>query len=127
MILKYVELIRDKLTSIKSILLWLVGVWFAWRLIVNGIRKFDPEGFWGPAFEEWGYPVWFLFFIGVLETAGGFALLVPRIRHYGGLILAAVMIGALTTRLIHGVGLDDAASITHFAITFLFLAARHEK
>ena len=127
MIIKTIELIRVKLTDVKSVLLWLVGAWFAWRLIVNGIKKFDIEGMWAPAFEEWGYPVWFLFLIGFLETAGGIALLIPKIRYFGGLILAMVMLGAFFTRLIHGVGLDDALSIAHFFVVFLYLSAHHDK
>ncbi len=122
MILKNIEILRGKLTSIQPLLLWLVGAWFAYRLIVNGIRKFDPDGFWGPAFDEWGYPVWFLFLIGFLETTGGLALLIPKFRHFGGLILAVIMLGAFFTRLIHGVGLDDALSIAHFFIIFLYLS-----
>ena len=118
--------IQTQLTRIQPLLLWLVSAWFAYRLIVNGIRKFDPEGMWTEAFENWGYPVWFRIFIGVLEVAGGILILVPKTRFWGGLILFAVMLGALITRLIHGVSLDDALSISHFAIVFLYLMTDFE-
>lgn len=94
--------------------------------VKNGYLKFDPEGFWGPAFERWGYPVWFLFFIGVLEFGGGLAILVPRIAPYGALVLAVVMLGALVTRLIHGVSFGDASAISFSMVSMLLLAYEHE-
>ena len=77
---------------------------------------------WTGAFERWGYPVWFRILIGVLETFGGILLVIPAVRHFGGLILFVIMVGALATRLIHGVSLNDALSITYFGIVFLYFA-----
>ena len=122
MMLKRIENLRGQLTKIQSLLLWLVSAWLAYRLIVNGIRKFDPEGMWSPAFEAWGYPVWFRILIGILETGGGFLVLIPKTRHIGALILFVVMVGALVTRIINGTGLDDALSISFYAVAFLYLA-----
>ena len=124
---KIVEDLRRQLTKIQPILLWLVSAWLAYRLVLNGIRKFDPEGMWTSAFEEWGYPVWFRIFIGILETGGGLLVLIPKIRHYGGLILFAVMIGALITRIVNGTSLGDALSITYYALFFLYLVTDHKK
>ena len=127
MFVKYLDFLRSKLTRIQPYLLWLISCWFAYRLIVNGLRKFDPEGMWTKAFERWGYPVWFRIFIGVLETVGGILLVIPPVRHFGGLILFSVMAGALTTRLIHGTSLDDALSIATYAIVFLYLSSYFTK
>lgn len=127
MFIKYIDLIRTNLTKIQPVLLWLVSAWFSFRLILNGVRKFDPEGMWSPAFEEWGYPVWFRIFIGILETGGGLLLLIPKIRHFGALVLFVVMVGALITRIINGTSLDDALSIAFFAIAFLYFATYHSK
>jgi len=65
--------------------------------------------------------------IGILETLGGFIILIPKVRHFGGIILAIVMIGALITRIINGTGLDDALSIAFYAFIFLFAASSHKK
>ncbi|MBX2819747.1 MAG: DoxX family protein [Rhodothermaceae bacterium] len=111
---------------IRKVLLVLFALYFTIMFVKNGYLKFDPEGFWGPAFERWGYPVWFLFFIGVLEFGGGLAILVPRIAPYGALVLAVVMLGALVTRLIHGVSFGDASSITFNMVAMLLLAYEHE-
>jgi len=90
--------------------------------IQHGWFKFDPEGFWGPAFNKWGFPVWFMYFIGVLEFVGGILILVPtRIGGYGAITLAVVMIGAFVTRSIHGASADDLMSIAFNAVAMLLL------
>ena len=124
---KLMNFIIEKLKKIQPILIWLIIAYPAYHVIVNGIRKFDPEGIWTVAFQDWGYPVWFRIFIGIIETAGGLIVLVPKVRHFGGIILAVVMIGALITRIINGTGLDDALSIVFFASAFLFAASSHKK
>ncbi len=91
----------------------------------QGWKKFDPEGFWSGAFERWGYPTWFMFFIGFLEVGGALLILVPKVNGYGAITLAVVMFGALTTRLIHGMSLVDGVSIAFYMVSMLILA--HEK
>lgn len=53
------------------------------------------------AFERWGYPLWFMYLTGILEVAGGIAILIPRISALVSACLAALMIGAVGTHLIH--------------------------
>ena len=89
--------------KVRSILLWIIAAYFAEMFIRNGVIKFDPEGFWTKPFTEtWGFPIWFLYLIGVLEVLGGLLLLVPRYRHIGSFVLAVVMIGAMLTRITFG-------------------------
>lgn len=107
---------------IRRVLLFLFALNFTIMFVKNGYRKFDPDGFWGPAFSRWGYPVWFMFFIGVLEFGGGIAILIPRIAGYGALVLATVMLGAFVTRAIHGMSSGDAISIAFNMVAMLFLA-----
>ena len=120
---KILTFVLIKLTKIQPILIWFIIAYPAYRVIVNGIRKFDPDGMWTEAFQDWGYPVWFRMLIGILETAGGFIILIPKVRYLGGIILATVMIGALITRIVNGTGLDDALSIAFYAFIFLFAAS----
>lgn len=118
-------MIRTHLTKIEHILLWLIGAYLSYKLMVTGYKKFDPDGMWTKAFLRWGYPVWFRVFIGILEVVGGLLLLVPRTRHFGALILSVVMIGALATRLVFGTDLNDALAIAFNLIIFLYLAMEH--
>ncbi len=123
-----IDRITSKLTTIQPILLWLMCAYFAQSFLRNGIRKFDVvDGFWVGAFERWGYPMWFMVFIGVLETLGGAAILIPKTRVYGGLVLAVVMLGALTTRLIHGVSTGDALYISFMMVSMLYVSSDLKK
>lgn len=114
--------IKSRLHKLIPILVWVMSLWFAYKLIDNGVQKLDPEGFWTSAFEKWGYPVWFRIFIGVLEVVGGVLLIIPRVRIFGGLILCMVMLGALSTRLVFGTGYEDALYLLFMAVSFLFFA-----
>jgi len=121
MFMEKIKLFRAKITKIQSLLLWLFTIYFAETFIRNGIRKFDMDGFWASPFEKWGYPMWFMIFIGILETSGGIALLIPKLRHYGAFVISIVMTGALATRLINGVGFSDAFYISFVIVTMLYL------
>ena len=84
----------------------LVGVW-ALQIVVGllfvmlGVMKFrDPS--WVRNFVRWGYPDGFYMVIGVLEAAGGVAVLIPSFASYGALLLMSVMTGAALTHLVHG-------------------------
>ena len=127
MLNKNIDIIREKLTRIQHILLWLIVLWMAYRIGSMGYFKLDPEGMWTKAFNRWGYPVWFRYFIGVLELGGALLILIPKVRHYGGIILFTVMIGALITRIVNGTSVGDALSITFDAIFYLYIVAHHKK
>ena len=90
--------------KVISILLWIVAASYAAPFLRTGVRKFDADGFWSHAFlETWGFPIWFMYFNGVVEVVGGFFLLIPKLRRIGSLALAVVMVGALATKSIFGV------------------------
>jgi putative oxidoreductase len=56
-------------------------------------------------FQDWGYPHWFIYAVGVIEAGGALLLLAPfvrfspKLRLYGALLLATDMIGATATHL----------------------------
>jgi uncharacterized membrane protein YphA (DoxX/SURF4 family) len=52
-------------------------------------------------FAHWGYPEWFLYLIGAIETAGAIGLLVPRLAVFAVLLLGGTMLGAALTHLVH--------------------------
>ncbi len=33
---------------------WVAGAYLGWMYVEMGWVKFDPDGFWRPAFERWG-------------------------------------------------------------------------
>jgi putative oxidoreductase len=86
---------------IKTVVVWALQVAVGLLFVLVGVMKFtDPS--WARNFARWGYPDGFYIVIGVLEAAGGVALLVPRITTYAALLLITVMAGAAATHLVHG-------------------------
>lgn len=69
--------------------------------IASGSAKLAGLEFELQAFERWGYPLGFMYFIGVIEVLGGVALLLPRLSALAGGCLALMMIGAVATHIIH--------------------------
>lgn len=53
------------------------------------------------AFERWGYSLWFMYFIGTVEVAGAIGLLVSRLAPLAAACLAVMMLGAITTHIVH--------------------------
>ena len=89
------------------VLLWIIAAAVAYDFLLQGWRKFDPNGWWAPAFKKWGYPTWFMMLVGVIEVAGGLLLLLPKVRHFGAALLIMIMLGALVTRSIFGVSFEE--------------------
>jgi uncharacterized membrane protein YphA (DoxX/SURF4 family) len=53
-------------------------------------------------FTQLGFPLWFMYLIGLLEVGGGLGLLVRRVSGYAAVVLAVVMLGAAGTLVRHG-------------------------
>jgi len=69
---------------------------------VSGVAKLLSLPFEVEAFARWGYPPAFMYFTGVLEVAGAIGLLIPKLSALASLCLAALMLGAIGTHIIHG-------------------------
>lgn len=69
------------------------------------------------AFERWGYPLWFMYFIGTVEVAGAMGLLVRRVSAPAAAGLALMMLGAMGTHVIHAEWGMLAAAAAIFAMS----------
>lgn len=99
---------------------WLVGLYLAQMYVSMGWIKFDPDGFWTPAFERWGYPVWLRLLVGGIETTGGVLILIPWTTTWAAFALIAVMVGAGVTRFGDG-RMVDVAWILLYAIALAWV------
>jgi uncharacterized membrane protein len=52
-------------------------------------------------FRTLGFPSWFMYVIGILETAGAIALLIPRYNVAGVFTIICIMLGAIASLLNH--------------------------
>ena len=67
--------------------------------IVAGGAKLMGEHSQVEHFEQWGYPFWFLYVIGLVEVGGGISLFIPKLQYYGIVVLSFTMFGAAITHL----------------------------
>jgi putative oxidoreductase len=80
---------------------WGLQILMGAMFVLAGVMKFvDP--FWPRNFARWGYPDGFYIVVGILEAAGGAALLVPALTTYAAVLLVVTMAGATLTHLVHG-------------------------
>jgi len=85
----------------KEIGIWALTAALAVFFILAGGLKLQGGPKQVTNFAHWGYSLWFLYLIGAVETAGGIALLVPRLAAFAVLLLGGTMIGASLTHLVH--------------------------
>ncbi|EGR0793188.1 DoxX family protein [Vibrio cholerae] len=69
--------------------------------LASGVAKLASLEFEMAAFARWGYALWFMYVIGLLEVMGGIGLLLQRLAGLSCIGLALLMIGALATHLQH--------------------------
>ncbi|NVJ60637.1 MAG: DoxX family protein [Gammaproteobacteria bacterium] len=65
--------------------------------IASGSAKLFALDFELQAFERWGYDIWFMYFIGAAEVAGGIALHIRQLKFLAAPALTLLMLGALYT------------------------------
>ncbi len=70
----------------------------------SAVPKLAGEAEVAANFERWGYPGWFLLFIGVVELIGGLGLLLPKTAGWAASGLVLVMLGAVWTHISHNDG-----------------------
>lgn len=78
-----------------------ISILLALIFLASGTAKLASLEFELAAFARWGYPLWFMYFTGVIEVVGGVALLVRRVSALASAGLGAMMIGAVATHAMH--------------------------
>lgn len=95
-----------------TIVSWLVTFVY---LASGGTKLFAPEVF-AAKFQAWGYPLWFMTVVGLVEVLGGLLLLAAATRLWGALILVVVMIGAAGTHMLAGEWVGTVAPVVLLAL-----------
>ncbi len=84
------------------------GLWTVLALIVAAVivRAAIQKLLGVPAavapFEEFGWPTWTIYLTAAGEIIGSIALIIPRTRPFGGLLLTLIMFGAAFTNFANG-------------------------
>ena len=86
----------------KSLALWLLTILMAAFFLMAGGAKLAGSPTQVAHFLRWGYPGWFMYVVGFVETIGALGLAVPRLAASAVILLGATMIGASLTHLVNG-------------------------
>ncbi|OEU92170.1 hypothetical protein DB35_05550 [Streptomyces abyssalis] len=74
----------------------ILGLFF---VIASAVPKLIAHSSATDGFEEIGFGMWFMYLIGLLELAGGIALVTPWLSGLSAISLIALMIGAFITQM----------------------------
>jgi putative oxidoreductase len=96
---------------------WALSALLAFAFLSSGVMKLMGHPMEEHAFQSFGYPLWFMYVIGLLEIAGAILVLVPRVAYVGAGLLACVMVGAVFSHLTHG-----QAAMTPVPLVLLLIA-----
>lgn len=88
----------------KNVLAWVLAVLLGLNFVMSGYPKILPNDNMIRRFENWGYSESFAILIGILEMLGGLLVFIPKTAFYGALLLSVVMVGAIATHLLTGIG-----------------------
>lgn len=109
----------------KVVLLWILTAFLTLIFLTAGGTKLAGLPVQADNFARWGYPGWFMYVVGVIETSGAIALLIPRLAGFAALLLCGTMVGASLTHLIHGETTAVPVPLVLLALVALVGYARH--
>lgn len=92
---------RMATTETHNKMLWAGAIILALVFLGSGAMKLLASDQTIPMFEDWGYPGWFNWVIGVLEVTAGAFVLWPRTAFFAAAALVGNMTGAFITHLVH--------------------------
>ena len=111
---------------VLNIALWLVQIGAAAMFLFAGYHKLSGDPQMIGLFDAIGIGQWFRYLTGGLEFIGGVLLLIPAFSGVAGLLLTAVMIGAVATHLFI-VGGSPAFAVVLLAASLFVAWGRRER
>ena len=117
------------MTKKKHIAYWVLAVLIAIPFFAGAYLKLTSSEMEVQGFQMFGYPLWFMYFIGVCELLGALGMLFGKIIHpalprLAALGLIGIMIGALYTHVMYTplVMAIPALILSIFLILFLMVS-----
>lgn len=102
----------------RNIIAWILQALLAFAFVGAGYMKLTASAEMVKNFTAMGFPLWFMYFIGAAEVAGGIGLLVPRFTRLAALGLIIIMVGAVALHLFDS---SQPASSAGGAVVLLLL------
>jgi putative oxidoreductase len=94
-----IVLVHQTLRIFGTIAAWTLTVLLAFLFAYVGGAKLTSNPSMVREFAQIGFGQWFRYLVGSLEVSGAIAVLIPRLRFWGALLIAAVMVGATIANL----------------------------
>ena len=111
---------KNKVQTVLTVLLTLA-------FLLSGIMKLTGAEQIRQGFENWGYPIIFMYFIGLCEVAGAIGLWLRRFSYAAKVCILLLMAGAVLTHLVFdGVG-EAVAPIILIILTAVALALHRKE
>jgi len=83
--------------EIKTIVFWVLIIAFAVPGFIFGFKKLSGHKQPVEHFRRWGYPTWFMHFLGFTEITCSILVLFNATRMYGIAIFSVIIAGAIYT------------------------------
>lgn len=90
------------MNSARSLKTWMACAIISTIFVLAALPKLLGAEFMADAFDEWRYPVEFMYVVGLLEIGGAMLILIPAAARFGFFVLMFVMCGAIVTHLMSG-------------------------
>lgn len=82
-----------------SVFTWLLTIFLAFAFLAAGGVKLASRPGMVEEFAQIGFGQWLRYVTGILEVSGAIGLLIPSVRFWSALQIAAVMVGATVTNI----------------------------
>ncbi|CAN5162072.1 hypothetical protein BH23BAC1_BH23BAC1_28040 [soil metagenome] len=87
-------------TRVTKIMAWIITGLLSLAFLFSGIAKITGQEFYVTGFIRWGYPLFFMYVIGILQILGVVGLYLKKFRFWAALGLAGIMAGAVATHVV---------------------------
>jgi len=92
-------LVHQTFRILGSIAAWTLTVMLALLFAYVGGTKLTGNPSMVREFAQIGFGQWFRYLVGTLEVGGAIGVLIPKVRFWGALLIATVMVGATIANL----------------------------
>ena len=103
--------------KVRLIVSWVLVVLIAAAYLMAALGKLSGAA--TEMFAGWGYPIWFMTLIAVLELTGVIGLLIPMTTRYAVFGLTGIMLGAMYTHLANNEGIQVVRPIIFLAVLWI--------
>ena len=95
--------------------------------LMTGVMKLSGGELVRQSFENWGYPVFFIYVIGLCEVAGAVGLWLRRFSYAAKVCLILLMAGAAGTHLVFDTFTEALAPVILIVLIAVTLALHHKE